>query len=341
MTAAFRSIKSLGGILVAGVCVWLVFRHLNWEHAWQTMKTADVKWLFLGLLLLSTGYASRVMRWWLMLRSINGNLPLSACVGPFLSGIAINNVLPFRAGDVLRVMGFRRHLDIAPIPVVSTLALERLLDLTALLGFFFAGLMWVEDGRFPQAMVVTTGWAALLCFILVALIVLIPHRLERISAIFTRMAERNSWPLVMRIGTALSQFLISLSAMRAPRLVAQLLVLSFIIWFLEGGVFMAVARALNITDTGIGPWFALATGTLGTLLPSTPGYVGTFDYFTMLGLMAYQVPQPASAVFALVVHLVLWLPLTVVGLGWLMAHKLKQPSPPLPLDVSPSLPSST
>ena len=70
-----------------------------------------------------------------------------------------------------------------------------------------------------------------------------------------------------------------------------------------------------------------------------PSHVGTFDYFTMLEVRTYQVPQPVSAVFALVVHLVLWLPLTLVGLGRRMPHKLNPSSPSM--DISPSITSST
>jgi uncharacterized protein (TIRG00374 family) len=334
-----RWIKLFAGVLVTGLFLWLVLRHINWGDAWRTIRTANAGWLTFGLMLLGVGYASRVLRWWLMLRSMSGNLPFGSCIGPFLSSMAINNVVPFRAGDVLRVVGFRRHLDIAAIPLTSTLVLERLLDLSALLGFFFAGLLYVDHGLFPRAVVMMTGWMAALCLMLIIVTVVIPHRLRRIAGEIGLIAERRAWPLVRRLTTGLGEFFSSLALMRGPRLVVQLLALSFVIWFLEGGVFLAVARALDIRDVGAGPWFSLSTGTLGTLLPSTPGYVGTFDYFTMLGLMAYHVPEPVSAVFALVIHLVLWLPVTVIGLGWLMVHRLN--SSRAQVDVSPSVTSTT
>jgi glycosyltransferase 2 family protein len=334
-----RSLKFFAGVLVTGLCLWLVLRHIDWGEAWSTIQAADAQWLFLGLVLLTTGYACRVLRWWLMLRSMSPGLAFSGCIGPFLSSMAINNVVPFRAGDVLRVVGFRRHLDIDPIPVTSTLVLERLLDLSALLGFFFVGLLFVDQGLFPPAVVITTGWIACFCFVLVVVTVMIPHRLQGIADALARTARERAWPLPGRIATGLREFFSSLAAMRTPRLMAQLLTLSITIWFLEGGVFMAVAYALDIRNAGVGPWFALATGTLGTLLPSTPGYVGTFDYFTMLGLMAYHVPQNVSAVFALAVHLLLWLPVTIVGLGWLMVHKLN-PSQ-ASVEMTPSVTSTT
>lgn len=334
-----RWLKFLAGVLVTALCLWLVLRHIDWVEAWSTVQSADAGWLFFGLMLLTAGYACRVLRWWLMLRSMSAGLAFSGCVGPFLSSMAINNVVPFRAGDVLRVVGFQRHLDINPIPVTSTLVLERLLDLSSLLGFFFVGLLYVDEGLFPQSVVVTTGWMTAFCFVLVVVTVLIPHRLREIAHALARTAQEKGWPVPGRIAAGLSELFSSLSAMRASRLLAQLLTLSFTIWFLEGGVFMTVAHALDIRNVGVGPWFALATGTLGTLLPSTPGYVGTFDYFTMLGLMAYHVSEGVSAVFALLVHLLLWLPVTITGLGWLMVHKLKAPQ--ASVEMTPSVTSTT
>lgn len=98
----------------------------------------------------------------------------------------------------------------------------------------------------------------------------------------------------------------------------MLLGLSIVTWALEGGVFVVVALALESGGTQRGPWFALATATLGTLLPSSPGYVGTFDYFAVLGLTAYGATREAAVAFALTVHAVLWVPLTASGLLYLL-----------------------
>lgn len=327
------------GMLATGFCLWLVVRKMDWNDTWLMVQQADAGWLLTALALLAVGYAARVFRWWNMLRAMSVALPVSACAGPFLSSVALNNVLPFRAGDILRVVGFRRHLDIDPIPVMSTLILERLLDLSVLLGFFFLGLIQIDDGAFPSAVIVATGWMTLLCFLLVICIVLLPRRLLRLVAMISGVAERRSWSPLQKITDGVHHFFDSLVRMQSRRLLLRLIAFSIAIWLLEGTVFYSVARAVHITDAGAGPWFALATGTLGTLLPSTPGYIGTFDYFTMLGLMAYHVAQPVAAVFALAVHLVLWLPLTIIGLGWLLVHKAKRSA--VSLNMAPPLAGSS
>jgi hypothetical protein len=104
-----------------------------------------------------------------------------------------------------------------------------------------------------------------------------------------------------------------------PRLLL-LLGLSVLTWLFEGAVFATVAAAIQAASSPLGPWFSLATGTLGTLIPSSPGYVGTFDYFAAQGLKAYGATLEVSVAFALTVHAVLWAPLTAAGLLYLILH---------------------
>ena len=114
----------------------------------------------------------------------------------------------------------------------------------------------------------------------------------------------------------------SLGVFRKPALGLKLVALSVVIWTLEGAVFATVANGLAIA-TDLGPWFALSTGTLGTLLPSSPGYIGTFDYFTMLGLVAFGTNNDLATAFAFIVHLVLWLPLTLVGASYFVLPRVR------------------
>jgi uncharacterized membrane protein YbhN (UPF0104 family) len=86
---------------------------------------------------------------------------------------------------------------------------------------------------------------------------------------------------------------------------------------LDFGQFVAV---LSRTNGLFGGWFAMSTATLGTMLPSTPGYVGTFDYFAMVGLEAFGAGKESAAAFSLVVHLLLWIGLTSVGGACLWFH---------------------
>lgn len=309
------------GIVAALIFLWLAFRQVHWSAGWQILVNSEPVWVLVGLCVLASDYLLRIVRWWLMLRSMIG-LPFRSSVGPFLASIALNNVLPFRAGDLMRMAGFRGQLRLPPTCVLGTLVVERLLDLAALLVFFFIGLLGVEPARVPSAFV-HAGYAIAAGCLLGIMVALAASR--ALAGALQRLSEAAG---VRGLAAAAclarwgSELFSSLSLMRAPRLLGALWLLSLGVWFLEGAVFASVARALALDVSGLNAsWFAMALGTLGTLLPSTPGYIGTFDYFTVLGMLAHGVPQEAAAIFTLLVHLLLWLPLTVVGLVWLTILK--------------------
>src|SRR5262249_2755584 len=141
------------GMTFAGLFIWLVLRRLNFAEV--SGAIAGIPWpvLAAAVLLLALGYSVRIVRWWVMLRAGDPTFKLAAGVGPLLVSVAVNNVIPFRAGDALRVVGFRKHLAATPVRVLATLLVERMLDLTVLLALFLVGITGVESGAIPHAYV--------------------------------------------------------------------------------------------------------------------------------------------------------------------------------------------
>src|SRR5205807_4492351 len=109
------------------------------------------------------------------------------------------------------------------------------------------------------------------------------------------------------------------------RAILRTLSLSVAVWFMEGTVFLSVALALRMAVNGAMPFLSLSMSTLSTLLPSSPGYIGTFDYFAMQSLMLFDMPAQQAVAFAIIVHLMIWIPPTAVGLGFLLYRSI-QPS---------------
>ena len=100
---------SIGFAVTAGF-VWLLAREVDLDALGQAFAGLSVSTVLFALAFLAAGWALRIVRWWWMLRPLAPSLPLGVCAGPFLAGMAINNVAPLRAGDALRVLGFRRQL---------------------------------------------------------------------------------------------------------------------------------------------------------------------------------------------------------------------------------------
>ena len=324
-----RWLKLSFGVATTAGFVWLLARGLDLDALGRAFAGLSVSLVPLALAFLVVGWAVRIVRFWWMLRALEPTLPLGACAVPFLAGMAVNNVLPLRAGDALRVVGFCRQLRSPAARVAGTLVIERVLDVAVLVGVFFVGLLGLPDGAFPGGFVVAVTWLAgcVVAAVLVLLLFMprlgrVPERLfakgssSRSSAEGSSPARRffnaRRWAqAVSRHGVHLAE---SLSLMRAPRRMLALIGLSIVAWACEGAVFVTLALALAAGTAPLGPWFSLAAGTLATTIPSTPGHIGTFDWFAAQGLAAYGASAEVAAAFALTVHALLWVTATVVGL---------------------------
>jgi glycosyltransferase 2 family protein len=307
-----RWTRAVVGLAVAAVFVMLLARRVDWSEVRRVLARAEWWPLVLAVLALGADMTARITRWCWMLRAAEPGLPLSSCVRPYLGSLALNNTVPLRAGDVVRVFGFRTALRAPAAHVAGTLVLERMLDLLVLLAILFVALSGVSGG-FPRAFVVFASFAGVAAIAALLSLTFFPQTIARLAQrLLSRFFSGRRWlPGIIR---AIDQLTASLALLRSPRFAARLLALSVVAWLLEGSVFACVAWSLRIPVAWPAPWLSLAASTLATLLPSSPGYVGTFDYFATLGLTAYGLPAAGATAFALLTHLVLWLPVTVAGL---------------------------
>jgi uncharacterized membrane protein YbhN (UPF0104 family) len=111
--------------------------------------------------------------------------------------------------------------------------------------------------------------------------------------------------------------------LRDVRLAITILVLSLAAWIVEGTMFLTVLPAF---DLGLKPLYAamaLSVTNLGILIPSSPGYVGPFHYFCMQGLRIFGVPQETALGYAIMVHLLYYVPVTLWGMAVLAAYGIR------------------
>jgi uncharacterized protein (TIRG00374 family) len=310
-----RALQFAIGVGVTGAFLWLLLSRLDTDQLLDAIGRTTALPLLAGLALLTLDFGVRLLRWWWMLRLQGANLGPGGCVTPFFASIALNNLLPFRLGDAARAFAFRRHLGIGGGRLLGTLVVERLLDLLALLSLFLVGLIGADDNALPQGIARTAAFVAGGALVTLLLLMSLSRRIQaRLPQWLGRLPGKYSGWLEHQSG----ELLAVLVKLHTPKAMLQLVGFTFVAWFLEAGVFAAAASATASGASAFASLFAMTTGTLATLLPSTPGYVGTFDYFATAGWKAYGLRSEFAAANAVVAHLLLWLPLTIVGLALLV-----------------------
>ncbi len=330
---ARRALSLFAGGAVAGAFLWLLLRETDAAALGETLGAASGDWVAVGVLLFLAGYAARIARWRAMLALENPALRWADCAGPFLIGTAANNLLPFRAGDALRAFAFTGRLGVGGGRVAATLLVERLLDL-ATLAAILAGALWIT-GLGAGAAGIGAGAAAALALLALGL-ALAPGLLRRPALAAIRALGGLAPGLAARAEAEAGRIFALLARLAEGRAMVRLLAWSALAWGLEGTVFLAAALALPAMAAPEAAALALPLGTLGTLLPSTPGHLGTFDYFVALAARAFGEAPSVAAAYALLVHAMLWLPATLAGglcLLWrpkaraALAERMTEPRP--------------
>jgi len=313
------------GLALAVFCVGLIARQVDPGELSRALRSTRPNWVAAALCAFCAGYACRIARWRVMLARDNPALRWSDCAFPLLAGFAANNVLPFRAGDLLRAFGFNARLGATGGTVLATLFVERLLDLLVLLAFLGAALAAFGLEASRLAGVGSATLIALALAILVAL--LFPRLFTRPARAAGRLVGRYALRLGGKLLLEIERGLATLEHLAHGGTMARLVAWSLAAWAAEGGVFWLSALALPALAIPAAGWLALPLGTLATLIPSTPGYVGTFDYFTVYAMTALGNSPAAGTAYALVVHALLWLPPTLAGGLYLALNPPKMSTP--------------
>ena len=168
--------------------------------------------------------------------------------------------------------------------------------------------LWAARSRFFGALVV---------FLLAAMF---PAKAEAALAWSMRFLPARFREPVLAVG---QKFLSGLAALRSPREALMVFVTSLVIWLLETGKYWFVMHAFPFEVSFFTLMLMNGVVNLATTLPSAPGYVGTFDTPGIAVLTAYGVEKSLAAGYTLVLHVALWLPITLLGAYYLAQEGVK------------------
>jgi uncharacterized protein (TIRG00374 family) len=239
-----------------------------------------------------------------------------------------NNIYPARAGEVLRAVILKRKEGVSISASLATIIIERIFDGVVMLGFVFINLSELARltgssgflGSIQELALIGTAifLAALGVFLLAAMF---PLRTEKIGAWFvTHLVPKRFQDRILGMMTS---FLEGLASLRSPFNVLMIFFTTVIIWLLETVKYWFVMHAFKFSVSFFALMLMNGIVNLATTIPSAPGYIGTFDAPGIAVLTAYGVTKSLAAGYTLVLHVALWLPITLLGAYFLAREGIK------------------
>lgn len=305
------------GLLISTLFLWLALRNLNLDEVGASLGEANYRWLLPAVLAYFVTVGARSWRWTYLLRPVEA-VPARRLFSVVVIGYLGNNIYPFRVGELLRAYLLRRQEGISAGAGLATIFLERVFDGLTILSFVFLALPLAplpSDG-IRSLLVVSSAlfFGALLFFLALAAR---PQTALQLLDFFLRFLRPGWRPPVLALGR---RFLTGLASLRDWRTLLILFFFSVVIWLLETVKYWLVMQAFPFALDFMALIFMNGVVNLATILPSAPGYVGTFDAPGIAVLVLYDVREAVAGAYVLALHAALWLPSTVVGLIF-MARK--------------------
>jgi glycosyltransferase 2 family protein len=259
----------------------------------------------------------RGRRWWYLFPP--GSNP-QGITPAMMIGYMANNVLPLRAGEVVRVYVVARRWT-APSgaatrshpfwTTLATLIVERVLDSLVVVLILAALVLVVPVPRFLQVAALVVLAIDLASVTMLIAVVTAPELCARLITLLV-----GRWPrLLRRVLTAFETFVHGLDGIRTPSHAVPLIGWTILVWLAPAFAAWTVLTALDLHLPFVAPWAVLAFVGLGVSIPSAPGYVGVFHAAAVLAVGLFGVPRSAGVGYALLFHASQILPVTL--LGWL------------------------
>lgn len=308
----FSRVMVIVSVILAVLFLYLTLHNLDWRIFFVTLKNAQYIYLPAMFLWSSVGFLIRALRLRVLLSS-ERVLPISNVFWANMAGYLANNILPARAGELVRAAYLARQNNISISYALAVGLVERLMDLIALivLGSLALSSTGIVSPAFQNAL---KGVSAMGLIGLTAIFVL-PY--------FGQFANRliMAFPVLkeiykIKLDHFLQQFLVGLKSLHSFTRVAQFIGLTGLIWLMDAIGVVLLGYILKIPLQLQQAFVLLAALGLSSAIPSTPGYVGVYQFVAVTTLEPFGISRADALAFILISQI---LGYTVVGFWGLLS----------------------
>lgn len=309
------NIITIAGFIVSIVLLYFSLKDIRFHEIVSTLQKADPLLIPVPLIFIIIAVVLCAFRW---SRLIGGEIHFHDAFAALMIGLFVNNVLPARIGEVARAYVISKKRGLSFTYSFSTVLLDRFFDLTGLLILAF---IFFPDESLPPA--VSRSIYILIALLIVCIGCMILLSREKFTNKIAGMSARIKRPLFSKLADRVLKIQENLKRINSPFNLVLTVAISFSTWFS-----MTIALYLVILMLGINIQFryipfVCALLNLGLTIPSSPGYVGVYQFLLVYLLAIFGVPKHEGFTISIIYHALWFVPYNVIGFIYLVKEHLK------------------
>jgi uncharacterized protein (TIRG00374 family) len=312
------------GLSISLVCLPLVLLQVDFTVLSHTLQSVHYLWFLPALCLLFPAYALKTWRWQCILTPVQP-LPWLSLLSALAIGSMANMLLPAHAGEVIRAYVLQRRHQLQLMATLSTVVIERLADSVSILLLLALYLLVSSRSAAPALLVDVLklgGAMVVLVSIAVGSIWLLAFRTARMLHLVQTSCTCLPLRWRTRLATSLATFATGLQSLRQGTQLLRILGLSLLQWLVLAVHNMCILHATGLVLPLYDVALLVVVEVLGVLLPSAPGFIGTYHAAVVAGLRLLGVPHEQALSAAILLHAAFFVPYIIVGWGFLWRESL-------------------
>jgi uncharacterized membrane protein YbhN (UPF0104 family) len=283
--------------------MWLAVRQVDLDALGSSLRDAHLTWLILGVLTMNATVLPLSLRWRATAEGVGEQRPSRLSFAEVLAcAVAASNVLPARPGEALRVVWLSRVTGGGLARAVASVVVDRASDVVVLAALLGATVPFVSRPQWLAALSIVAAAAGIG---LVVGALLIRRHVGR------RASGPGAQSRLRRLASALVR---GLGDQLEPARIARVLLLTLPVWGLWAISAWASGRALGLHLGALELLFLAGTVNLGIAIPSSPGFVGTYQWLVVESLGLFGDDPTSAFGFSVLLQASWFVPMTVVGL---------------------------
>lgn len=284
--------RTIGSIAFGLALLFLLFRfvlNLDFADTWDRITHAHLGYLLVAFVLYYLTFPLRGYRWAFILGRVGTHVRFRDSTEILFLSWFVNCLVPAKLGDLYRAWLLKGNFGASISRSVGTIFIERIADIVVIFGLALAAGWWSfrRLSRPELSALFIAGFIT--ASVLVLLVVLLAWRGDRITA---RLPER--------IREFYQRFHEGSTGALGVRSIPVILLITGIVWMLEGLRLYFVILALDLPTVNLGISAAITVALAASLLtaiPLTPAGVGFVEAGIIGALSLYGVTgEPAAAV---------------------------------------------
>ena len=317
-------VRALIGFLISGLLVWFLVtgNGIDWPIAWEYIRESNKVLLLASSAAATAIFALRAVRWRVILPASPPTAPpirFSSLFQACIIGQMTTNIIPGRAGELARPYALWKREPAVPFSTgMASVIVDRVFDGIVVLLLLGAAML---DPAFPRNATIRGRSVATFALIgtaglVVGLIglfwlVLFPASLLNV----VRWVVRATVPRWEEPITGfLERFTLGLTVLRDGKRFVIVLLWTFAHWLLCAASYWLAYKAIGLDAPLTSTLFVQTIIVLAVAIPQAPGFIGVFEGVAIASLAVYGVPKDVAAAWAVVYHVISYIPVTVLGL---------------------------